>query len=62
MNNELAKQIENGDFTLQHSPATGFKTSDPYRFEGEEVETKIVGAIIHLSTTIDQVDVAQKVK
>ncbi|HEM3505927.1 hypothetical protein [Streptococcus suis] len=40
VNNELAKQIENGDFTLQHSPATGFKTSDPYRFEGEEVETK----------------------
>ncbi|MHC3597609.1 hypothetical protein [Streptococcus suis] len=29
VNNEIARRLENGDFTLQHSPADEFKTSDP---------------------------------
>ncbi|HEM4634864.1 hypothetical protein J5571_08910 [Streptococcus suis] len=29
VNNEIARKLENGDFTLQHSPADEFKTSDP---------------------------------
>ncbi|MBS8101467.1 hypothetical protein [Streptococcus suis] len=40
VNNEIARRLENGEIIAQYSPADEFKTSDPYRFEGEEVETK----------------------
>ncbi|HEM3512580.1 hypothetical protein [Streptococcus suis] len=49
VNNELAKQIENGDFTLQHSPAGQFPTVELRSMnKKEEKQNKALDKVKHL--------------